>query len=108
MFLFSALKQRRLWLECAEVSKPSLLTYAITKILGTVQPSVDEFVCSISIIPFEIFMSAQPEGWGRHIVFGADPAGVCVGVRFSAHYLLNQLMGFDQTCIDTLLGVGTS
>ena len=24
----------------------------------------------------------------------------------SVHYLLNQLMDFDQTCIDTLLGGG--
>ena len=39
-------------------------------------------------------------------VFGADPIGVSIGVRFfvSMHYLLNQLMDFDQTCIDTLLG----
>ena len=38
-----------------------------------------------------------------YIVFGADP----VGVRFiSVHYLLNQLMDFGQTCIDTLLGEG--
>ena len=41
-----------------------------------------------------------------YIVFGADPVGV--GVRFfvSVHYLLNQLMDFDQTFIDTLLGGG--
>ena len=38
--------------------------------------------------------------------FGADPVGgVGIGVRFvSVHYLLNQLMNFYQTCIDTLLG----
>ena len=34
--------------------------------------------------------------------------GVCVGIRFfiSVHYLLNQWMDFEQTCIDTLLGGG--
>ena len=34
--------------------------------------------------------------------------GVCVSIRFfiSVHYLLNQWMDFDQTCIDTLLGGG--
>ena len=37
-----------------------------------------------------------------HIVFGADPSGVSVASFL--HYLLNQLMDFDQTCIDTLLG----
>ena len=38
--------------------------------------------------------------------FGADPVGV--GVRFfvSVHYLLNQFIDFDQTCIYTLLGEG--
>ena len=47
---------------------------------------------------------------GEYIVFGADPIGVSVGVciRFFVflHYLLNQLMDFDQTCIDTLFGGG--
>ena len=50
--------------------------------------------------------------WGGYIVVGADPIRVFVGisagvrVRFfvSVHYLLNQLMDFDQTCIYTLLG----
>ena len=39
---------------------------------------------------------------GEYIVLGADP----VGVRFfvSLHYLLKQLMDFDQLWIDTLLG----
>ena len=42
---------------------------------------------------------------GGHIVFGADPVGVGVGIRFHfGHYLLNQLMDSDQTCIDTLFG----
>ena len=68
-------------------------------------------------------MSLRPEGLGRgeHIVFGVDPVGICgrvrVGVgireasfplnvqnRVSVHYLLNQLMDFNQTCTDTLLG----
>ena len=48
----------------------------------------------------------------RYIVFGADPVGigvrVAVSVHFfvSLHYLLNQLMIFDKTCIYTLLGEG--
>ena len=47
-------------------------------------------------------MYPQPGGWGIYIVFGA------VGVHFfvSVYYLLNQLMDFDQTCIDTCLGEG--
>ena len=42
------------------------------------------------------------------IVFGADPIGIGVGLHFfiSIHYLLNQLMDFDQTCIYTLVGGG--
>ena len=46
-------------------------------------------------------MSPNLEG-GGYIVFGVDP----VGVHFftPVHYFLNQLMDFDQTCIDTLLG----
>ena len=51
----------------------------------------------------------NPEG-GGYVVFGATPVGVGfgVGIRFfvSVHYLLNQWMDFDQTCIDTLLGEG--
>ena len=51
-------------------------------------------------------MSPSPEGWGIYC-FGADP--VCVGVGISplfvsVHYILIQIMDFDQTCIDTLLG----
>ena len=44
----------------------------------------------------------------NNVVFGKDPVGVGVNVRFfvSVHYLLNQLMDFDQTCIETLLGGG--
>ena len=40
-----------------------------------------------------------------YIVFGADRVGVCV-TFFFVHFFLNQLMDFDQTSIDTLLGVG--
>ena len=43
------------------------------------------------------------------LCFSADPEGVGVGIVvcfFSVHYLLNQLMDFDQICIDTLLGEG--
>ena len=41
-----------------------------------------------------------------YVVFGADRVGV--GVRFfvSSIYLLNQVIDINQTCIDTLLGVG--
>ena len=43
------------------------------------------------------------DGGGGYIVFGADPVGVSVGVSIqffvSVHYLLNQLMDFDHTCI---------
>ena len=35
---------------------------------------------------------------------GADPIVICFFV--SMHYFLNQLMDFDQTCIDRLLGGG--
>ena len=41
---------------------------------------------------------------GGYIVFGADPVGVGVCFFIFVHYLLNQLMDFEQTCIDTLLG----
>ena len=47
-------------------------------------------------------------GVGGYIVFGADPISVGIGVSVnlfvSVHYLLNQLMDFNQTCIYTLLG----
>ena len=38
------------------------------------------------------------------ILFLARMASVSAFI--SVHYLLNQLMDFDQTCIDTLLGKG--
>ena len=43
------------------------------------------------------------------LCFGVDPVGLNVGIVvcfFSVHYLLNQLMDFDLTCIDTLLRKG--
>ena len=43
-------------------------------------------------------MSPNPEG-GGYINFGADPVRVGVHFFVSVHYLLNQLMDFDQTCI---------
>ena len=46
-----------------------------------------------------------PEG-GGYIVFGEDPAGVSVYFFVSVHYLLNQLMDFNQTCLYTLLEEG--
>ena len=46
-------------------------------------------------------MSPQLKGRGGHIAFGAEP----VGISHCLHsYLLNQWVGFDQTCTDTLLG----
>ena len=51
----------------------------------------------------EYFCPLNPEG-GGYIVFGADPVGVGVGAGFPpVHYLLNQMMDFDQTCIATFL-----
>ena len=45
----------------------------------------------------------QPKGGGGHNIFGADPVGrLCSFI--AVHYFLNQLMDFDQTCIDTLMG----
>ena len=44
---------------------------------------------------------------GVDIVFGVDPVSLASASPFiSMCYLLNQLMDFDQTCIDTLLGRG--
>ena len=42
----------------------------------------------------------------EYIVFGADPVGPSVSAFFHLHYLLNQLIDFDQTCKDTVLGGG--
>ena len=43
-----------------------------------------------------------------YIVFGAVPIGISVSVGvcsfISVHYLLNQSMDFDQTCIYKLVG----
>ena len=50
-----------------------------------------------------IFMSPQPKV--ADIIFGADPVGVRVRVA-SFQHLLNPWMDFDQTCIDTWLGLG--
>ena len=66
------------------------------------------FSCFSDVYVWDVVAELCPsnlEG-GGYIVFGADPVGV--GVRFfiSMHYLLNQLMDFDPTCIDTLLGGG--
>ena len=44
-----------------------------------------------------------PTEGGGHIVFGADPVGICVGVRVLVASL-NQWMDFDQTCTKALLG----
>ena len=41
---------------------------------------------------------------GGYIVFGVDPVGGHFLVFL--HYLLNELMDFNQTCIDTLMGGG--
>ena len=60
-------------------------------------------------LKFNVFMSPPTRRVGGYIVLGADPIGIPVGVGVyvgffvSVHYLLNQLMDFAQTCIDTLL-----
>ena len=47
-------------------------------------------------------------GMGDIIAFGADRVGDLIGIciAFCLHYLLNQLVDFDQTGTDTLLGQG--
>ena len=51
-------------------------------------------------------MSPQLKG-GGHTGFGVDPVGVGgLCSFFSGHYLLNQWVVFDQTCIDTLFEGG--
>ena len=52
-------------------------------------------------------MFPQPGDRGIYY-FGVDPVSVGLGVCLfiSVHYLPNQLMDFDQTRIDTLLGEG--
>ena len=57
------------------------------------------------ILGFERIIDPQPGGWG-YIVFGADPVGVGVSFFISVHYLLNQLLDFNQTCLGTLFGGG--
>ena len=41
-------------------------------------------------------MYPQPKGGGGHIVFGADPVGVCVGVRVASfpHVIFEPVNGF--------------
>ena len=51
-----------------------------------------------------IFLSSNPKG-GGHIGFGADPCPRPCWF-FPGHYLLNQRVDFDQTCIETLLAGG--
>ena len=48
-------------------------------------------------------MSPQPGRWGDILFLLRIPSA---SAFISVHYLLNQLMDFDQTCIDTLLGGG--
>ena len=65
----------------------------------------------LNVVPY--LCQPNPEG-GGYIVFDVDPGGVSIGVGVgvgihffvSVHYLLNQLMNFDQTRIYTLLGEG--
>ena len=40
------------------------------------------------------------------LIFRVTPAVLHVQNRFSVHYLLNQRMDFNQTCLDILFGVG--
>ena len=53
-------------------------------------------------------MLPNPEGGGYIILVWIPLALVSAfasaSAFISAHYLLNQLVDFDQTCIDTLLG----
>ena len=50
-------------------------------------------------------MFPQLKGVG-HIAFGSDPVGLSLVCFLSELYLLNQLVAFDQTCIETLFGEG--
>ena len=71
--------------------------------------------CNLDLI-FKVTVSATSEPvdgfWpnlhsyivGRYIVFGAILSASAFFV--SVHYLLNQLIDSDQTCVDTLLGGG--
>ena len=52
-------------------------------------------------------MSPQLGGWGDILSLVRIPSATVFASAFiSVHYLLNQLMEFDQTCIDTWLGGG--
>ena len=53
-----------------------------------------------SLFPNPVVYYVPPiEGEGGHIAFGADPIGFG---SWSALYLLNQLVDFDQTCTDII------
>ena len=58
------------------------------------------WVCSYNYDP-------QPGVWGiYYFLVWILTASVSAPAFFSVHYLLNQLMDFDQTCIDTFWGEG--
>ena len=46
----------------------------------------------------------QPKGRGEILFWCGSRRRWCPGCSLSAHCLLNQLVEFDQTCTDTLLG----
>ena len=50
-----------------------------------------------------LFMSTQSGGWGDILLLVQIPSA---STFISVHYPLNQLIDFDQTYIDTLLGEG--
>ena len=61
-----------------------------------------KWVCSYNYDP-------QPGVWCKYYFLVWIPmASALAPAFFSVHYLLNQLMDFDQTCIDTLFGEGKS
>ena len=46
-----------------------------------------KFAGKINLYLVNVIMSPQPKGGGGHIVFGADPVGVSVGVASFPHVI---------------------
>ena len=54
-----------------------------------------------------IFMFPKHGRWGDILFLVRIPSALASASLFvSVHYLLNQMMDFDQNCINTLLGGG--
>ena len=73
-------------------------------------PTFTDMVNKSSMAPNANYV-LQPGGWGEILFLVWIPsvsasALALVPLFISIHYLLNQLMYFKQTCIDTLLGKG--